>query len=130
MPKEKRGLRKRSGNPVLFGRDIMRDLVFRNLTSTEKKRKVLASSEVMDREGIHSVIHRHFVCMVKELKEQEPAQSQPVVYILKERNSKEQREKFFCRIKGRILVTAEGHSYVILFVHSLKITLTTILSTS
>lgn len=104
----------------------MRDLLFRNLTSHNKKRRILASSEIMDKQGVRSIIHRHFVCIVKEIKDKELAKPEPYLYVLKERNSREQREKFFCRIKGSLYAVHKGRLFLILFMHSLKISLTPI----
>ena len=101
----------------------MRDLLFKNLTCGEKKRKILSSSEIMDKQGVRSIIHRHFVCMVKEIDDKEISKPQPYLYVLKERNNREQREKFFCRMKGSLCATHRGRLFLILFMHSLKITL-------
>jgi len=102
----------------------MRDLLFKNLTSDDKKRKILTSSEIMDKQGVRSIIHRHFVCMVKEIKDKQISKPQPYLYVLKEHNNREQREKFFCRIKGSIYAVHKGRLFLILFMHSLKISLT------
>lgn len=102
----------------------MRDLLFKNLTSNEKKRKILSSSEIMDKQGIRSIIHRHFVCIVKEINDKQISKPEPYLYVLKERNSKEQIEKFFCRIKGSIYAVHKGKLFLIVFMHSLKISLT------
>lgn len=102
----------------------MRDLLFRNLTSDDKKRRVIASSEVAEREGIRSTIHRHFVCIVKEVKDastvEKPA---PYLYVLKESNSKLRLQRFFCRVKSSVFTISKGKIYLILYMHSLKISL-------
>ncbi len=108
----------------------MRDLIFKNLTSSDKKRKILASSEIMDKEGVRSIIRRHFICVVKEVKEIPAKRPWPYLYSLKERNSREQREKFFCRIKGNIYAVNEGKIFLIVFMHSLKINFTAITQNS
>ena len=104
----------------------MRDLLFKNLTSNDKKRKILASSEIVDRQGVRSIIRRHFICMVKEIKDNEIERPLPYLYILKERNNRDHKEKFFCRIKGSICAVSKGRLFLILFMHSLKITLVAI----
>lgn len=104
----------------------MRDLLYKNLISGDKKRKIVASSEVVDKQGVHSVIHRHFVCIIKELKDNNIAGPLPYVYILKKRDTKEQQEKFFCRIKGSMFSVNSGKLFLILFMHSLKIDLTAV----
>jgi len=101
----------------------MRDLLFKNLTSPDKKRRVISSSEIAERAGTRSVIRRHFAYIVKELKEQAQEKSQPRIYILKERNNKEHKERFFCRIKGSIYAVKNHKLFLINYLHSLKIDL-------
>lgn len=102
----------------------MRDMVFKNLTSDDKKRKILVSSEVMDNEGTRSVIHRHFICLVREVKEKKEINLKPSLYVLKEHNTREQKEKFACRIKGSMYAAHNGRLFLVVFLHSLKIILT------
>ncbi len=101
----------------------MRDLVFKNLTSTSRQRRILASSETIDKGGIRSIIHRHFVCIVREIKDKQASKPLPYLYVLKKQNSREQEEKFFCRIKGSIYAVNKGRLFLVLFMHSLKINL-------
>lgn len=101
----------------------MRDLLFKNLTSNDKRRKIITSSEIVDREGVRSVINRHFVCLVKEIPNSDVDKPQPYVHVVKEHNSREQKEKFFCKIKGSVCTVSNGRLFLVLFVHSLKISL-------
>lgn len=102
----------------------MRDLLFKNLTSDDKKRKIIVSSEIFDNQGVRTIIRRHFICVVKEIKNNMVQKPLPSLYVLKEHNSKEQREGFFCRIKGSIYAINNGRLLLILYMHSLKIILT------
>jgi len=104
----------------------MRDMLFKNLTSTDRKKRIIATSETVDKQGIRSIINRHFVCMVKEIKDSELEQPHPYLYVLKERNTKQQKEKFFCKIKGSLFAVCDDKLYLILFMHSLKIILATL----
>lgn len=104
----------------------MRDLLFKNFTSQDKKRKIIATSEVADNQGVRSIIHRHFACVVKEIQDNKIGRPLPYIYVLKEHNTREHKEKFFCRIKGSIYAVNNGRIYLILFMHSLKINLTAI----
>jgi hypothetical protein len=114
-------LKEQSG--YVFNEVIMRDLLFKNLTSNSKRRKIIASSEVLDQQGVRSIIHRHFIYTIKEVKDNTIQKPQPYLYVLKEHNNIEHREKFFCRIKGSVYVLNQGKLYLVLFMHSLKITL-------
>ena len=101
----------------------MRDLLFKNLTSDDKKRKIIASSEIVDKAGVRSEIRRHFICVVKEIKNNKVERPQPYLYVLKEHSNREQKEKFFCRMKGSVFAVSQGRLFLILFMHSLKISL-------
>jgi len=102
----------------------MRNLLFRNLTSGDKKKRVIASSEVTEREGIRSIINRHFVCIIKEVKDAATVKRpDPYLYVFKESNTRLRLQKFFCRIKGSIFTVSKGKIYLVLYMHSLKICL-------
>ena len=101
----------------------MRDLLFKNLTSEDKKRRIIVTSEIVDKAGVRSIIRRHFVCMVKEIKDNQMQRPLPYLYVLREHNNKEQKEKFFCKMKGSIYAVNNDRLFLILFMHSLKINL-------
>ena len=102
----------------------MRDLLYKNLTSADRSRRVIATSETTDKEGVHSVVRRHFACLVKQVESANVYKPEPYLYVLKERNTKLKREHFFCKIKGSILMVNQGKLFLILFVHTLNIELT------
>jgi hypothetical protein len=104
----------------------MRDMLFKNLTSPDKRKRIISSSETVDQQGIRSTIKRHFVCMIKEINENDLQPPLPYLYVLKVRNTKELKEKFFCRIKGSLLAIRDGKLYLVLFMHSLKIDLSSL----
>ena len=107
----------------------MRDILFRHLTSENKRKRVIVTSEVADKQGIHSVIRRHFICIVKEVREEEPGAMQkplPYLYVLKEHDTQRQKEKFLYRIKGSVYAIANKKVFLVLFAHSLKISLNAI----
>jgi hypothetical protein len=101
----------------------MRDLLFKHLTSTDRKKKVIASSEIADREGVRTIIRRHFVCLAREVKDACAPRPLPYLYVLKAHNGKQHQERFFCRMKGSIYCMANGKIYLVLFMHSLKVEL-------
>lgn len=101
----------------------MRDLIFKNLTFPDKKRKIIASSEVMDNKGVRSTIRRHFIWIAKEIKDKPISQPLPSLYVRKLRDHKGQREEFFCRMKSSVYANCAGKEFLIFFMHSLKINL-------
>lgn len=101
----------------------MRDMLFKNLTSDDKRRKIISSSEIVDKKGVRSITRRHFVCMIKEMKKGQLEQKPPSIYVLKKQNTKDQTGKFFCKIKGSMNIVINERLYRIIFMHTLKITL-------
>jgi len=102
----------------------MRDLLFKNLTSGDHKRRIIASSEIVDKQGVRSIIRRHFICMLKEISDEHNIEKPlPYLYVLKEHNTKEHKEKFFCKIKGSFCAINKGKLFLVVFMHSLKIDL-------
>lgn len=104
----------------------MRSLVFKNLTSENKRTKKIVTSEVMDNNGVRSVIRRHFIWILKEIEDEKMQSPSPCLYVVKEHNTREERENFFCKLKGSICAIYKGKLCLILFMHSLKICLTAI----
>jgi len=102
----------------------MRDLLFKNITSENKKRKVIASCEIVDSQELSCVTQRHFIWIIKEARRIQAQKPLPYLYVLKEHNTLEKKEKFFCRLKGSIYTVSQGKLFLILFAHSLKITIT------
>ena len=101
----------------------MRDLLFKNLTSQDKRRKILSTTETVDKQGVRSIVQRHFICLVKEVV---PGQYNPApatVNIFKEYKNKEQTGRFFCKIKGCVYTTCNGKYFLVFYAHSLKISL-------
>ena len=105
----------------------MRDLLFKAITSSDKKRKALSSSETFDRQGVRNVIRRHLVCIAREISDPSSVERPlPYMYVLRIINHKDQNEKFFCRIKGSVLLFSSGKLFLIYFMHSLKISISAI----
>lgn len=103
----------------------MRDLLFKNLTSEDRRRRIIATSETSDKQGVRTTIHRHFVSIAREVTGQHKGRPLSHIYVSRERNTREQRERFFCKIKGHMYVASGKRLFLVLFIHSLNITLTT-----
>lgn len=100
----------------------MRNLVYKNLTSAAKNRRIISTTEVAQAQGVHSVIHRHFVYLVRQVAGR-GARVPPEIKVVKERNNRLQQERFYCKIKGVIFAEREGRLFKVAFIHSLHITL-------
>jgi len=123
---QEREKRLKTDNPaeIKKARIKMRDLLFKNLTSEDHRRRIIASHEVVDKQGVRSVIRRHFIYMLKEISDEHNIEKPlPYLYVLKEHNTKEHKEKFFCKIKGSLCAINKGKLFLIVFMHSLRIDL-------
>lgn len=101
----------------------MRDLLFKDLTSSQKRRRIISASEIVDKQGVRSIVRRHFVYIIKEMSGEEAHKPSPYLYVLKKRDSRQRTEDFFCRIKGSIIIENSQHKLLVIYMHSLKINL-------
>lgn len=101
----------------------MRDIIFKNLTSADKSRRIIASQEVSEENGLRTNIYRHLLYIVKTVENTEAILPRPVLYVIKKRNTKQKKEFFYCRIRGSIYLTNQGKIHLLTYVHSLRIVL-------
>ncbi|MDI6606480.1 MAG: hypothetical protein QME65_05010 [Candidatus Omnitrophota bacterium] len=104
----------------------MRDLLFKDLTSSDKKRRIISSAEIVDKQGVRSIIHRHFVYIVKEITGTHAERPLSSVYVVKKRDTQARKENFFCRVKAGLILANGQRQFLILYTHSLKIRLAAI----
>ena len=102
----------------------MRDLLYKNLTFCDRGRKIITSAEVADKEGVHSVVRRHFTYFIKPIASGDQEKQSPYLYVLKEKNTKEKSEHFFCKIKGSLIAKSNEKLLNISFIHTLSVQLT------
>jgi hypothetical protein len=62
--------------------------------------------------------------MIRQVEQADVVKPTPYLYVLKERNTKQRREHFFCKIKGSLLAVNKAKLFLIVFVHTLSIQLT------
>ena len=102
----------------------MRDIVFKNLTSPDKKKRVLWASETINEDGILTKIHKYLIYMVKEVAQEEAHKTdKPEIFVFKNRNTREKTEKFQIRMKGSIYCLSQNRCFYVSFCHTLKIDL-------
>lgn len=101
----------------------MRNLFFRNVTSDDKRQRILASSEFIEQKGIRSCIHRHLVCRIEEMAKTQDFLPRPALYVFKKRDTRLNIEAFYCRIKGQMYFASKDKIYLVHFINSLRIQL-------
>jgi len=101
----------------------MRELLLKNLTSLEKKRKILSWAEVSNQNGVQTKVNRRFIYVAEKKPKVSSLAEKPEFFIFKKRDSKKKREKFILRIKGNFFVTCDTNVYLVNYCHSLKIRL-------
>jgi len=100
----------------------MRNLVFKNLTSKDRTRKILLAKETFNEEGITTTIQKHLIYFVREIKESNAKDKiNPELFITKEKSTQNKTESFFVKMKANMFANCEGKLYSINFLHSLKI---------
>ncbi|MDD5005653.1 MAG: hypothetical protein PHS93_04020 [Candidatus Omnitrophica bacterium] len=104
----------------------MRDLLFKNLTSKDKSRRILLAKEIINEEGILTRIHKHLIYDIHELRQSADPQDKKIkneLFILKEKNTKLRTESFFIKMKSSMYANCDDKVFIINFLHSLKIDL-------
>lgn len=101
----------------------MRNLLFKNLTSSDRKRKVISSMESTAQDGLHTSVYRHLLCQILEAKDSGSILPKPILYVIKRRDTVKRTEGFYCRIKGSLYMVVKGKLYLVSYVHSLRIVL-------
>jgi len=99
----------------------MRNLVFKNLTSQDHKKRVISTCETVEKQGLRTVVRKHFVCKLIEIDEVPSIKPLPQVYISRICNHLKQQESFSCRMKASLYAKTKGRLFLVLFGHSLKI---------
>ncbi|MFC1703649.1 hypothetical protein ACFL1E_02565 [Candidatus Omnitrophota bacterium] len=99
----------------------MRELLFKNLTSVDKGRKILSLSEVFTQNGVVSHISRKFIYFIKEVPAVVKDTAEPQFYIFKQQDSKQKVEEIFIKIKGHLYTFNGDGIFLVSFCHSLKI---------
>lgn len=111
----------------------MRELMFKNLTSIDKKRKDIFITETIEKGGIRTITQRHSTYIInnrnsfsdhKELKEWQKVVSvhnRRHIFIFKKRDTKEKKDIFICDVVGKFYAVVKNSVYSVAFKHSFEI---------
>ena len=114
----------------------MRELLFKNITSIDKKRKDLYVSETIDKDGITTTTQRHSTYILgdrnnfKTLEELAKWKktiglnaNKRHIFIIKKRDTKLDKDMFICDIVGRFYAVSGCDIYSVAFKHSFEVDL-------
>lgn len=99
----------------------MRNLLFKNVTSEDRRRKRLSSVEFIEQPGLHTTVNRHMVCRIVDTGKPDAALPRPTLYVFKRRDTRFNIEEFYCRIKGQMYCADQDKIYLVHFINSLRI---------
>jgi len=113
----------------------MRELLFKNLTSINPRKKDIVLREIVERDGVKAQTERrcfYFIKSVENVKGQEdlqkwlskqgasPEMSKRHFHIFKEHSDCTGEDKVICKIAGTFYAVADKRVYTIAFLHSFK----------
>lgn len=101
----------------------MKNLLFKKITSENRRQRILYSSESIEQEGIRTVVNRHLIFRIHNAVPAEEFLQAPALSVIKKRDTKANTEAFYCRIKGLMYMSAQHKLYLVSFLHSLRIQL-------
>lgn len=100
---------------------LVREIMYRNLTSAKNKRRVISVSEKSENKDVITRIHRAFIYIVSREVEAVEDLPAPVFFITKNYHTKTREEKFSFRVKG-VFYVIKGNSFLMVhFCHSLRV---------
>jgi hypothetical protein len=112
----------------------VRELLFKNITSGNKKRKDLYVSESFDRDGITTTTQRHSTYIIgacnkfkslEALMEWKKNAGQNAgkrhIFIIKKRDTKLGKDMFICDIIGKFYAVSNCDIYSVAFKHSFEV---------
>lgn len=121
---------------IVFKGDAMREVLFKNLTSIQSRKKDILLKEVFERDGVVARTERrsfYFIKDVNNLHSDEELErwansqedrKEPIkrrLHIMKEHNDALGIDKFICKIFGIFYAVVGKDIYTIAFLHSFKI---------
>ncbi len=99
----------------------MRDLIFKNHTSSDKTKRLVSTYETIEERGKHTAIRRHFVYKLLDITDSFRNKPEPEIVIQRNLNRALGQETVFCRLKGSMYVRTEDKLLLVLFSRSLRI---------
>jgi len=99
----------------------MRQVVYKNLTSRNRRRRIVSVSEQTEKGEFLTHTQKVFIYIVRKETEVAQAPICPEFYITKIVNRKDKTERFVFRIKGVLDVVKDGNLVKVDFCHSLRI---------
>ncbi len=112
----------------------MRELVFKNLTSEDKRRRDLYISETLDKNGVKTITRRHSVYIIgkrSKVKDEKELMQHKIqaptnttnrhVFIFKKRKTKLKKDSCICEVVGKFYAVVKNDLYSVAFKHSFEI---------
>jgi len=112
----------------------MRELVFKNLISDDRKRRDLFISETNEKNGVKTVTKRHSTYIISETrkitdpkelaewqKENSVKYNKRHVFIFKKKDTESKEDSFVCDVVGKFYAVVKDELYSIAFKHSFEL---------
>ena len=116
--------------------DAMREVIFKNLTSVQSRKKDILLKEVFERDGVLARTERRSFYFIKDvihlesddelqkwvdLQGEQNEKMKRHFHIMKEHNDALGIDKFICKILGTFYAVIDRDIYAVCFLHSFKI---------
>lgn len=101
---------------------MRREILFKNLSSLDRKRRVFSSSITNEGKDFVSTTQRKYVYLIKAV-DNHSDELATHVFVRNEKDTSKHVHKFNCLIKGGFYASNTESLYLIRYAHSLQITL-------
>lgn len=119
----------------------MREILYKNLTDLDSKKRDLCIREVVEKDGITARIEKRCIYFVREIvcikdlsdmeclkgpKETSAARKKRHFHVIRKHNSGTGEDKLICKVAGTLYTIIGQYLFCVAFIHSLKIDLSTL----
>ena len=114
----------------------MRELIFKNLTTSTSRKRDVSVQEIVERNGLISSTEKRSIYFIRDIhrmksqseiadwiekKRSDSALAKKSFHILREYSDKDKKDKLICKMRGAFYIMSGDAVYNIVFVHEIKI---------
>ena len=114
----------------------MRELIFKNLTTSTSKKRDISVEEVVERNGLVSETMKRSIYFIRdahhirskteleewiERRKKDPNLSKKFFHILRNYSADKKEDKLVCKMRGSFYIISGASVYNIVFVHAIKV---------
>ena len=104
-----------------YGVDMIKEMLVRNLSSLDRKRRIFSSCIVNQGKDCITATERKYIYLIKKIGHHYNKNLETHIFIRKQRDTDKHMQKVNCLLKGSFYACGVNSLFLIRYAHSLKI---------